>query len=268
MKSFIFLCLFSIFYSQSISIPYTTRIVTKQMEIPIRYAHRPVGLNIDLTMPFTWTCVANTDMTDLWDKPVYPITVEDQNVTAYNLTYDLFFTKNTKEQEKININLYLIDIKSRVDLTIGAWGLGYVQKEDKYSLMHQLKEKGIIEHKKFGLEARTKNEGIFHLGGMPMELTNKYYKTSCKVNEATSKSNWGCQLNEISFTNSQGKELAYPNINSNTISYFNTYTNNINAPLSFLEFMRDDLLKEYIDSEDKKCIYRSDGFAFNYITCK
>ena len=32
--------------------------------------------------------------------------------------------------------------------------------------------------------------------------------------------------------------------------------------------MRDDLLKEYIDSEDKKCIYRSDGFAFNYITCK
>ena len=131
-------------------------------------------------------------------------------MTAYNLTYDLFFTKNTKEQEKININLYLIDIKSRVDLTIGEWGLGYVQKEDKYSLMHQLKEKGIIEHKKFGLEARTKNEGIFHLGGMPMELTNKYYKTSCKVNEATSKSNWGCQLNEISFTNSQGKELVYP----------------------------------------------------------
>ena len=131
-------------------------------------------------------------------------------MTVYNLTYDLFFTKNTKEQEKININLYLIDIKSRVDLTIGAWGLGYGQKEDKYSLMHQLKEKGIIEHQKFGLEARTKNEGIFHLGGMPMELTNKYYKTSCKVNEATSKSNWGCQLNEISFTNSQGKELVYP----------------------------------------------------------
>ena len=32
--------------------------------------------------------------------------------------------------------------------------------------------------------------------------------------------------------------------------------------------MRDDLLREYIDSEDQKCIYRSDGFSFNYITCK
>lgn len=254
-------------FCQLITIPYTTRIVTKQIEIPIRYKTRPVSLNIDLTMPFTWTCVANTDMTDLWDKPTYNITVENQIASAYNLTYDLFFKRDGQElQDKVNINLYLIDIKSRLDLSIGAWGFGLQMKEEKYSFMQQLKNNGIIEHRRFGLEAINNREGFLHIGGMPDRITKEKYLTKCKVEEKNSKSNWGCLLREISFIDDSGNKLVYPGINRKTVSYFQTYSNSMQVPLSFMNYLKDKVLVQHFNS-NKDCDYIV-GFDFDFIKCK
>lgn len=266
-KLFLFFIIHQSIFSQLITIPYTTRIVTKQIEIPIRYKTKPVSLNIDLTMPFTWTCVANTDMTDLWDKPTYNITVENQKSSAYNLTYDLFFKRDGQElQDKININLYLIDIKSRLDLPIGAWGFGLQMKEEKYSFMQQLKNNGIIEHRKFGFEATNNREGFFHIGGMPDRITKEKHLTKCKVEERYSKSNWGCLLREISFVDDSGSKLVYPGINRKTVSYFQTYSNSMQVPLSFMNYLKDNVLKQHFNA-NKDCDYFV-GFDLDYIKCK
>lgn len=147
-----------------------------------------------------------------------PIQLIESESSIANLNFSFLFLNINKTQYYSNAN--------------EAIALAYKFSETKFGFLHQLKEKGVIEHLVFGFEPQGREKGNFYLGGIPNEIIQHKNKAYCKIIKTNSF--WSCSLDSIFFK--QGREkIAYEN--PNAIVQFQPAFNGILVPKSFFKFL-------------------------------
>lgn len=108
----------------------------------------------------------------------------------------------------ITRSVHSID-NSMLPMSNGVIGLAYEFTNEKYSLIHQLKDKGIIDHLSFSIVDTSQ----IYLGGISPEDTIDRYQSSCDVIENISnetEAHWACSLRKVIIRN-----------NTQTLTYLN-----------------------------------------------
>jgi hypothetical protein len=162
------------------------------------------------------------------------------------------------------------------DNRVGGIGLAYKFADEKYSLIHQLKEKNIINHLSYGfipsllINTYEKNEneninetllnnknkdGIVFFGGIPKNYIFNKYRYNCKLTEKYNF--WSCELSHV-FIGDINKNNNSENIyfENNNYAYFNAAEMRILAPRDFIIFLKINYFQnELLDGDCKYYMY-------------
>ena len=116
--------------------------------------------------------------------------------------------------------------------------LGYKFEDDSYSIVHQLFNNKVIDHKNFAFQVNGRKEhGKLHLGGIANNTHLSFpYKGYCNVDDKYS--SWGCTLTSITYNHTK-----YP-IHSYAI--FHSGYNSFIASNYLFQFMLDVMVKDAI----------------------
>ena len=155
------------------------------------------------------------------------------------------------------------------DNRVGGIGLAYKFEDEKYSLIHQLKQRNLITHLNYGfipsslinsididgnINNNTENknkDGLVFFGGVPKNYINNKYRYNCKVTEKYNF--WSCELPYIyigeinKYNNSEN--LYFTN---NNYAYFNAAERRILAPKDFMSFLKINYFLDDLNNQNCK----------------
>ena len=120
----------------------------------------------------------------------------------------------------------------------------YKMKDERFSVVHILKKSNQIDSLKYTLKPTSMFEGRIYFGTLPVNKRIKEGKKGyCNVDDRFD--TWGCHMNKIYLENHT--DIVY--------SYNDYFTFQINkrkaiVPCSFLNWVKDKILKEYFDNGD------------------
>lgn len=184
-------------------------------------------------------------------------TNEDEEV-IYSPNKEEMILFNTKVEAKKDSPSLTFNIKDNI--TVNSFPLYYIVEysnnfydtlplafkfsNESYSLIHFLKKNNYIDNKGFGIIYNKDNisEASLYLGGFPNEFSEGKSLT-VKVNESFS--SWGFTLYKIKISSYIYKVEQY--------SFFQTKEPKILVPIEFYNFLRKNILNEYI--MDEYCYY-------------
>lgn len=213
----------------------------------------------------------NANYTLYWGKR-YPSSLRSQqrdNVTIVNKGSFI----NTQEI-KDNISFISPEINSSIQITNYSFfyydqetkyslmtphliGLSYKFKNHEHSLIHQLKQLGLIQSLSFSLFKNKNYQKYICLGGIDLDNHQPLYQSSCKIRKNAN--NWECSLSSVMIKrqNQIFKYSSYDYVSFNSAS-------SIYAPKSFINFFKDTILFDGIAS--KQCYILEIGIK-QYIKC-
>ena len=189
----------------------------------------------------------------------YGKTISDKICLKNNIDINTNEISNTTKNISLD-NFWFITVGNirGFDSRVGGIGLAYKFEDEKYSLIHQLKNKSLISHLNYGfipstlintynndeimninetnLDNKNKN-GIIFFGGVPKNYINDKYRYNCKLTEKYNF--WSCELSyvfigEINKYNNS-KNIYFTNKN---YAYFNAADRRILAPKDFMSFLK------------------------------
>lgn len=147
---------------------------------------------------------------------------------------------------------YVIPNTRGYNSRVGGIGLAYKFTDNKYSLIHQMKDNNLISNSSFGIIPPKPEEevGTIFFGGIPPEFINGKIHTSCSV--VGNYANWACDLSYVFFGEIS---YVYDNIyyNNRDYAYFQLAEKRILAPDKFMEHLKNKIFKQYLD--DQSCSY-------------
>lgn len=214
-------------------------------------------LTIDLSATRSWV----TEYVYLPEQSKSRVNVGVHQIRIGYVQYDSMETNDVMRltKDKYTIEHFHFDylIGERPEGAYDTISLSYKNEDKKYSIVNQMVEEGLIEHKMFSFAPRDNSIGMLFFGDLPEEEVKNMYKTTCKVNNQYY--TWGCSLDKVLI----GNEIYQINQESQYI-YFNTQDNDILAPATFMDFIREKYLQPYLS--DKRCNYQSGTESF-YCNC-
>lgn len=161
--------------------------------------------------------------------------------SSINATFDLFFLQSTES---------LPPLKTR---SFGSLGMSLYFANTSYSLIHQLKSKGIISHLSFSIVDRSH----FFFGGIPSSATINKAHSYCDVID--SKSHWTCTIDSIEIEIKQKGEKETKRYEAKQNVTFTTENYKNYVPKSFFKFLIDEIYKDEIESNYFKIFKLSTG---------
>ena len=191
---------------------------------------------------------------------------------------------NTKEAVLDDFWFIKVGYVRGFDSRVGGIGLAYKFADERYSIIHQLKEKNIISHLNYGfipyllintyenIEEENANmnetilnnknkDGIVFFGGVPKNYIFNKYRYNCKLTEKYNF--WSCELSHIFI----GEINRYNNSNNtyfenSNYAYFNAEQNSILAPDDFMSFLKINYFQEELLNENCKYYLYGASFIF------
>ena len=141
----------------------------------------------------------------------------------------------------------------------GIIGVSFKFSDEKYSLIHQLKNQGFIDHLSFAFSAiGFQNNGQMFFGSIPESYISNMNKNVIKVDQ--SRKGWGVPLDSIEFT-IDDKTYQYEN---KYYAHFNAYEDRIFVPDDFFMYLNDIAFKKYYNNGE--CHLTADTRR-KYINC-
>ena len=275
----------------------------KIIYFPIQLSYRAFYANIYIGEPEVKVLLPlDQEMQILWaDSGGYRVenssTSKVINDTEISFRYNRFYGKTISDKIclrnniDINTNEIVNDTKNIIlddfwfikvgyirgyDNRVGGIGLAYKFADERYSLIHQLKEKNIISHLSYGFipsllintYEQSENEkinetsfnnknkdGIVFFGGIPKNYIFNKYRYNCKLTEKYNF--WSCELSHV-FIGEINKNNNSENIyfENNNYAYFNAAEMRILAPREFIIFLRINYFQnELLDGTCKYYMY-------------
>ena len=158
--------------------------------------HTPQYINQHL--PYTWF-IQNNELKPAKEKIVSytKITIDNKEFNAIEYNDEVSFIPPF-EDIKFNLTYYIVDINS-TSITHDNKGIGLALNfiDEKFSLIHQMKKKGLIDYLSFTLSPLTsinEDSGYIYFGGVPEE-TKSLSSANCTVNKKLT--GWNCKLKKI-----------------------------------------------------------------------
>lgn len=201
-------------------------------------------LEIDLTIDYTW-------VTDFCYNP------KNSDTVIMNSNYSIEGTECKLIRDKIlfgegNDKKYQIDDFAVVNMPFDALreseaiGLGFKGKNNIGSnIVYAMYSNGLIERRNFAFVPYTLHNGDLYFGGIPQSVIEKNklkYKVEAKVNEEFD--TWNVNISHIVFTNGTNVISVYEN---EYYSYFITKKKEIYAPIKFMMYVKDNVMKEFYE---------------------
>ena len=175
----------------------------------------------------------------------YESTVTSDNIHIHTLNTDLKF-----------FEFHLINSHNKLH-GLNSLALICFVNRDNHSIVHLLKNRGLISDLSFGFIGKDieKNyeHGQVYYGGIPHEITSNQNKGKCNKNTRTIY--WGCDITSISFTRNE-TEITYEHEDIKAQMVFRSVSNEMIAPRSFIMFVYEDVLVDY--NNEKMCTYDTD----------
>lgn len=138
--------------------------------------------------------------------------------------------------------------------------LPFAFENEAYSIVHQMKYKGIIDHLSFS-KIKLNIVSYFYFGGIPDEyITNNTVISHCNV--IGNNSYWDCLINSITIRNNS-KVYTFE-LHPGTVAVFDFEKIFIYAPSNFLDFLLNTIFKD--DLEKGNCSVADS--SFRRLTCK
>ena len=311
MKNFLFLLLFINLISFILSIEEEEKYEEKIIYFPIELKFKAFYTNIYIGEPLQKAKLPlDQEMNILWaDLSGYhrenSVTSKIINDTAISFRYNRFYGKTISDKiclrNNIDINkneivnntndivlddfwFIMVGHIRGYDNRVGGLGLAYKFADERYSLIHQLKEKNIINHLNYGfipsllinsyehdendktnindtLSNNKNKDGIVFFGGVPKVYIANKYRYNCKLTEKYNF--WSCELSHIfigeinKYNNS--KNLYFEN---NNYAYFNAADRRILAPKDFMSFLKINYFQEELLNQDCKYYLYGHNYIF------
>ena len=201
-------------------------------------------LEIDLTIDYTW-------VTNFCYNP------KNSDSVIMNSDYSIKGTECKLIRDKIlfggeNDKKYQIDDFAVVNIQFDALreseaiGLGFKGDNNIGSnIVYAMYNNGLIERKNFAFVPYTLHHGDLYFGDIPQSVIEKNklkYKMITKVNEEFD--TWNVNISHIVFTNGTNVMSVYEN---EYYSYFITKKKEIYAPIKFMMFVKDNVMKEFYE---------------------
>ena len=216
------------------------------------------SLKIDLSSPYTVVEGLEFDYKDIIE--------EKKLMSTYYLPIpSVKIERKFQLNNDLTIPLHIYNIKDAQYYKILTQSLGLspkIENED-LSLVYQLKNLNYTDKLIFGFGPYLKIINSFYIGDKPNYISPDYpYYSFCITKP--SYSTWGCLLRNV-FFDGYSKERYY---SIESYAYFQTSTNEILVPKSFMSYLKETVLQQYIDN--KKCIDIRVGMLtdnYGYINC-
>ena len=203
---------------------------------------------IDLSFDYTLLVIPNFTPYYTYIRKNILLLNETRNILEYESKLEL-----SESQLQLDLPVNIIDnIDDSKKYVESKIGLSYKYDDERFSIVHSLKQERIISHLSFAFNrvfSSTSSKPQMYFVGIPQTVKNKYkYKASFKVNE--SHKEWGINLLNVRI----GNESFNFDYNNTFYSYLNTKDSIIKAPLSFMKFLNESIFNELY--KQRKCSYR------------
>lgn len=183
------------------------------------------------------------------------ILFNNKNYRAFEYQDILAFEKENKTS---TISFKFVSGSNDLSLDAGGFPFPHIYINNNTSILHVLKSENKIDHLAYSIVFIFKQEGFFYFGGIPSFAIEQKKKGTCKV--ASNNDKWGCDLYRVYFSNGNS---TYNNVCE---SYFQSKELIVNAPLDFINYMIENILKPFFDR--KECRYSDTDFdIMSYIEC-
>ena len=195
--------------------------------------------NIDIIEPFT--------MKSTYYLPILALHIK-KNITLY-------------KDISLSMHLYNINDTRYSKILSQTVGMGPKIENDKFSLVHQLKQQGFINKLIFSFAPKTKLVNPFYFGGLPNKLNPSYTNmTTCKSN-FTFFNTWGCYLDYVFF---DGYTKPYEIFTNDNYAFFQTITSEVLVTKKFIDYLVNVILRKEI--QNKNCFSFKTGMMNDYNT--
>lgn len=170
--------------------------------------HTPQYINQRL--PYTWF-IQNNELQPAKEKIVSytKLTIDNKEYNAIEYNDEVSFIPPF-EEIKFNLTYYIVDINN-ASITHDNKGIGFALNfiDEKFSLIHQMKKKGLIDYLSFALspltsKGITQDNGYIYFGGVPEE-TKSLSSANCSVNNKLT--GWNCKLKKIMLNYYKEKDI-------------------------------------------------------------
>lgn len=177
-------------------------------------------------------------------------------MTIDNIEKEVFDIKDiiTFGNENITIENFPLRYIENVDnISTERLSFGLTYEDTKFSLVHTLYEKGLIESRQFGFgEQDSQNgKGLMFFGRPISDMINDKKKGTIKVNR--NEEGWSTQLSSLEMYYDNGTFITYTSKSTRTI--FDIDENTIYVPVSFMKYLKETIFKDLI--ADNYCTFNS-----------
>lgn len=233
------------FEQSFISLPYHRHYLNDYIQLHSKQSSLTYKCTVDLTSSNSWYL---EDETDSHNAITNGLKSERRLLSTRNGLFQGEYVNKTFSFEEHHDNIsglpifYLIKPE---DIVMNEYpkcvlGLGHSTKEEKYSLLQELKVKGQITHASFGISFP--NFRVF-LGGLPLEFRNKDHSNCNIINKSDPR--WNCKLLFITYKN-KSIEYKYKTTNETSFVIFSSDNNITQVPEHFFSYMIDTIFHEMI----------------------
>ena len=154
------------------------------------------------------------------------------------------------------IENYFYSLNSKGIAYLNQFSFSYTITDHRMNLVSQLYSYSLINKKSFGFDINKNSKGLMYFGSFPEEFIRNKTKGFCKMKD--NQEYWGCDINKVIVN----KEV-YENKEE---MLFITNETRIYAPQNFMNFLTDNIFKEYLRT--KTCSYYSFYFDKHYCIFK
>lgn len=189
------------------------------------------------------------------DKDCY-MNLKKMNFKGQEFGFNIYFSSDANQVTYLDdYPIFIFEIPTIRPIGLrGQLGLGYKVTDEKYSLLHQYKKKGLINKLAFSFAGINFVNSLF-LGGIPHNIIISQSHSYCNVIGLNNK--WDCYLGKLMIIDNENKLHSF-NLNTSEYSgymYFDTETYFIFAPPNFMKQLGNNYLKQEMDSRECSFIY-------------
>lgn len=218
-----------------------------KIEVEVGTPGQPHPIQLSLSYPRSWVSPAFYKVTESSTSKKIKEKVQFRSNTTMNMegfeVTDLYVINQTKIE---NFDFFVL--RSGIIFQFGIISLAHNFEDEKYSLIHTLKNRELIDYSSFGFTFGDSKKGKIYFGKFPAEDFPNHIQSSCPVDEREDKPKdfWSCNLQKV-MLEYKGKELSYPN--ENRYSRF-SLSSRIYAPDEFLSFLKKNQFHEAIKNNE------------------
>ena len=233
------------FQSKIVSEPYVHFIYSYTFRLQFSYSTYTKLVEINMANDYLWFSQVGYELTrDPSLTHIKSINTTIANKTSIGDLYTLNFKFGGKSIKKFPLFI----LKQYQSGYYESFPLSYKYRNESLSVIHYLYNNKYITHLGFCFDTNVEGKrGLLHVGGVPDNLIeDNPYKASCKVLQGYS--TWGCELNKVIINN----KVIFTN---KEYSYFQSNSDKILIPLSFYNFLFDNIfskLDQYSDCPFEK----------------